>query len=118
MSNDYENNITFQRAGEVLITCIWLEKRLIDLILLRDNPNLKDDFNNGTISIDHAALRLEWHKHTFSNVIDKYLAKFPEVKDTDERHVGNLYFLNEVRDLISHCDMSYHRENMKQGDVH
>lgn len=105
-------NTTFQRAGEVLIKCIWIEKRLIDLILLKHYPNLKDEFNEGSISPMHGELRLEWHKNTFSYVIDKFLPEFPEIKEKDERHIENILFLNEIRDLISHCDISYNRENL------
>jgi hypothetical protein len=105
-------NTNFQRAGEVLIKCIWIEKRLIDLILLKHNQSLKDEFNMGTISPMHRNLRLEWHKNTFSYVIDFFLSEFPEIKDKDERHIENILFLNEIRDLIAHCDISYHRDTL------
>jgi len=54
----YHQNTNMQRAAEVLIRTLWLEKRLIDLILLRENPELKGDFNSGTISNDHGKLRV------------------------------------------------------------
>ncbi len=41
---------TFERAGEILINIIWLEKRLIDMFIIRENPDLKDDFNKNTTS--------------------------------------------------------------------
>ncbi|WP_276366148.1 hypothetical protein [Chryseolinea sp. H1M3-3] len=112
MANLYTNNKTFQRAGEILIRSIWLEKRLIDLILLKNNPEFEKDFNTGTISPKHASLRLDWHKNTFAFIIDKFLPEFPEVEKKDKQHVENLYALNEIRDFISHADFSYHRENI------
>lgn len=104
--------ITFQRAGEILIKCIWGEKRLIDLILLKNHPELSKDFNNGIISPKHGELRLSWHKNTFSFVIEKFLSEFPEIEHKDKKHIENIMFLNEIRDLISHCDISYHRNNL------
>ena len=112
MNASYKNNLNLQRAGEVLIRCLWLEKRLVDLILLRQNPSLKDDFNSGAISEPHSKLRLDWHRHTFSYVIAKFLNEFPEIAEKDRQHVENIYFLNELRDLISHGDMSYYRDNI------
>jgi len=45
-------------------------------------------------------------------VIHEFLGRFAEVAQSDTRHIENLLFLNEVRDLISHGDISYHRENI------
>jgi hypothetical protein len=112
----YKRSISFSRAGEILIKIIWLEKRLVDLIILRENPELKDDFNAGNISSSHALIRLDWHRQSAPWIIEKFLKTFPEIesidKDKDIKHTDNLLFIIELRDMLAHGDISYYRDNI------
>jgi hypothetical protein len=110
--HDFYRNMNLQRIGEVLVRSLWLEKRLIDLLLLKENPTLVDDFNAGVISASHGEARLTWHKNTFVFVISEFEKAFPAVSKADPRHFENLRFLNELRDLLAHGDISFHRNNV------
>lgn len=112
MPGPYGVNVNLQRIGEILVRSFWLEKRLIDLIILKRHLHLKDDFNSGQISEEHGKLRLTWHKNTFAYVATEFLTEFQEVEKTDKNHVTNLNFLVELRDALSHGDISYYRDNV------
>jgi hypothetical protein len=106
----FQKSVAFQRAGEILIQLVWLEKRLIDGILLRNHPDLKDDFNTGQISPKHGDLRIEWHKKMTADVVETFIATFPDI--TDPNFAGNLRFLGEIRNAIAHGDISYYRDKI------
>lgn len=96
-----------ERAGHILILCLWVEKRLADLILLKENPkyiqliNASDKFPS-----DYTELRLkEWEK-SFWDIQKKFIELFSPSQDWLKR----IEWINATRDAIAHGQVSLYRD--------
>ncbi len=96
-----------ERAGHVLILIIWLEKRLIDLIIFKQHPQILSHFRKHGISIGLAKWRKFYWQKGFHYIIQEFLKTFPNLPSNWEPLLEDL---NTKRDMISHGHVSLYRE--------
>jgi hypothetical protein len=98
------------RAGQMLITCIWLEKRLIDLIILKDRPILIKKVNRSSSKIQLPTTfckeRAKLWKEDFSIIKKIFIEKF----NPSRLWLENLNGIYDRRNMISHSYISLHRD--------
>ncbi len=98
------------RAGQILIFCIWIEKKLVDLIVLKKHPRLINKVNLSskenklprTFVIERAKLR----KKDFSKIKDIFIKEF----SPHSSRKNNLEGIYDWRNIISHSHISLYRD--------
>jgi len=104
-----ERTNCIDRAGQILIFCIWIEKRLVDLIVLKKHPRLIKKLNESsatknlprTFVTERAKL---WQKD-FAEIKDIFIALFDPPNDWK----NNLEGIYDWRNLIGHSHISLYR---------
>lgn len=94
------------RAGKILIRIIWLQGRLVNLILLKKNPGILKFFKKNQRSPRLEKLREKYMEKDFFPIKEDFFKTFPELgKD------WNLLLtdLGTKRDAIAHCYISLHK---------
>ena len=105
-----ERTNCIDRAGQILIFCIWIEKRLIDLIVLKKHPRLIGKVNASSTSIKLPSTFVKertklWQKD-FSYIKDEFIKLFNPPKDWRD----NLEGIYDWRNLIGHSHVSLYRD--------
>jgi hypothetical protein len=94
------------RAGEILIFTIWVEKRLVDLLILKKHPILIKKVNNSSklprTMVDE---RFKYWEKSFWLILDEYIKEFKPKNDWIESLRGVAYW----RDIIGHGHVSLYR---------
>ncbi|MBK7862490.1 MAG: hypothetical protein IPJ65_28560 [Archangiaceae bacterium] len=99
-----------QKLGELVVRCTCIEKRCVDLIILKDEPNLVTEFNAGKIGASHANGRLRWHRETFQAILGEFKVRYSaEISATA---LLDFDLVAEMRDVLIHGDASRHRTNV------
>lgn len=98
------------RAGQILIFCIWIEKRLVDLIVLKDHPRLIKRVNESSATVKLPRTFVQertklWEKD-FAVVKDKFIELFNPRKSWRD----NLEGIYDWRNIIGHSHISLYRE--------
>lgn len=98
------------RAGVILISCIWVEKRLIDLIILKQHPRLikKCNQSNSKVKLPYTFIKERikfWEK-------DFYLIKndFIELFNPSKNWLNILEGIYDWRNIIGHSYISLYRD--------
>lgn len=98
------------RAGQILIFCIWIEKRLIDLIVLKRHPRLIKKVNDSSAQIKLPSTfvkeRTMLWQEDFRVVKDEFIKLFDPPKDWKDNLIG----IYDWRNLISHSHISLYRD--------
>lgn len=94
------------RAGQILIFCIWIEKRLVDLLILKKHPRLIKSVNlKQTIPRTMVKDRfMYWEKSSFP-ILNEFIKEFQPKKDWKE----NLESIFIWRDMIAHSYISLYK---------
>jgi hypothetical protein len=96
------------RAGQILIFCIWIEKRLVDLLILKKHPRLIKKVNTETEQAFPYTFNkdrsLYWEKSSFL-VLNQFIKEFNPKKDWKE----NLENIFVWRDIIAHSYISLYK---------
>ena len=105
-----ERNNCIHRAGQVLIFCIWVEKRLVDLIVLKEHPRIIKKFNQSSSSVKlpytFVTERTKLWQKDFSVIKDKFIELFkPSIS-----WKNNLEGICDWRNIISHSYISLYRD--------
>lgn len=104
-----EQTSCIERAGQILIFCIWIEKRLVDLIVLKNHPRLIQKINQSSLTNKlprtFAVERAKLWKKDFSVIKDMYIQIF-EPSVTWE---NNLEGICDWRNIIGHSHVSIYR---------
>ncbi len=98
------------RAGQILILCIWIEKRLVDLIVLKTHPRLIVKVNNSsaTVKLPYTFVKERtklWEKD-FAVIKDKFIELFNPRKSWKD----NLEGIYDWRNIIGHSHISLYRD--------
>jgi len=96
-----------ERAGHVLILIIWLEKRLIDLMIFKKHPRILSHFRKHGKSVGLGKLREFFWQKNLSYVIREFLKEFSTLPSNWEPLLEDL---NSKRDAISHGHISLYRD--------
>lgn len=98
------------RAGQILIFCIWIEKRLVDLIVLKNRPRLIAKVNNSssTVKLPYTFVqeRTKLWERDFAVIKDKFIEVFNPPKSWKD----NLEGIYDWRNLIGHSHISLYRD--------
>lgn len=96
-----------ERAGHVLILCIWVEKRLADLCILKDHPDLVRQINFSTdLPEEFVELRSHYWKKNLKQIKEEFLLKFKPKKCWTDNIEGVYYWRNS----IGHGHISLYRD--------
>lgn len=102
-----ERTNCLERAGHVLILCLWIEKRLVDLILLKNNPQYIDLINKSDFFPEsYTKLRKDLWEKDFKEIKEVFIRSFVPSKDWVDR----LEWIYHSRNLIGHGQVSLYRE--------
>jgi len=102
-----EESSCLYRAGQILILCIWIEKRLVDLIILKDHPRLVKKVNDSNkIPFTMVECRWKYWKKSFNPIFNEFVEKFETKKSWKDNIEGIMYW----RDIISHGHTSLYRD--------
>lgn len=94
------------RAGEILIYTIWIEKRLVDLLILKKHPTLIKKINNSSV-IPRTMVDERWKywEKSFWIILNDYIKEFNPKNDWMENLKGVAYW----RDIIGHGYISLYK---------
>jgi len=97
-----------ERAGQIFITCIWIEKRLVDLIVLKKHPRLIQKVNgdSGLLPRTFVDERMRWWQKDFKDVKEEFISLFQPNKDWR----GHLEAFYEYRNILGHGHVSLYRD--------
>jgi len=102
-----EKTTCIDRAGAILIRCLWVEKRLVDLICLKQFPEFIEVINgNKNFPSEYVHKRLEWWKKDFREIKDTFIKLF----DPKQCWRDNLEGLYYWRNIIGHGHISLYRD--------
>ncbi|QQR84042.1 hypothetical protein IPJ72_02500 [Candidatus Peregrinibacteria bacterium] len=97
------------RAGQILIFCIWIEKRLVDLIVLKKHPRLIKKVNESSAKINlprtFVVERAKLWQKDFSVIKDMFINLFDPPNDWR----NNLEGIYDWRNIIGHSHISLYR---------
>ena len=99
-----------ERAGHILMLCIWLENRLIDLLILKRHPRIIKKLNASSsktkLPWTLIQKRLKYWKKDFFDIKEEFIDTFTPKEDWK----ANLEGIYHWRNMLSHCYISLHRE--------
>ena len=110
-NNQEEKDVHIFRAGHVLMHCLWVEKVMTDLIILKNHPRIIKKFNVPRPALVPPTMskgRVIYWKRSFSFIQREFCSLF-----NPDDYVRNL--LDKVRitrDMLSHSDISLGRGYM------
>ncbi len=94
------------RAGQILIFCIWAEKRLVDLLILKKHPRLIKLLNTKeTIPYTMVKSRFVYWKKSAGDVLKEFINEFQPKQDWKENLEGIFIW----RDMIAHGYISLYK---------
>lgn len=99
-----------ERAGHVLILTIWVEKRLIDFIVLKKHPRLIKKVNNSSSKVPLPHTFVKERTKLWEDNFPKILKDFLQVYEVSDSFKNNLEAVSNWRDIIGHCYVSLYRE--------
>ena len=104
-----ERTNCIDRAGQILIFCIWIEKRLVDLIVLKKHPRLIKKLNESSdiknLPRTFVTERTKLWQKDFSVIKDMFIGLFNPPNDWK----NNLEGIYDWRNLIGHSHISLYR---------
>jgi hypothetical protein len=101
-----EQTNCLDRAGQILIRSIWVEKRLVDFIILHKYPKLVPEFvRTRSWSKFLANERLKYWEKSFGKILEEFISIF----EPNKSWVDNLEGVYYWRDIIGHSHISLYR---------
>ncbi len=103
-------DINIKRAGEFFIYSIWIQNQMTDLIILKNNPDIIDEFCSSPKIIPHkmsASRTLYWEKY-FAQIKTEFIELFSN--QLDEENIKDLNAIYHIRNAIAHSHISLGRD--------
>lgn len=98
------DHIHLMRGGDILIHCIWIEKIMVDLIILKKHPRLIKKFNKPIpYKIPYVMVkeRISYWKKDFSQIIEEFIKLFTP-NDNIKLKLQLIYI---KRNILSHSNI-------------
>jgi hypothetical protein len=102
--NVESDHIHLMRGGDVLIHCIWIEKLMVDLIILKKHPKIINKFNQPLpykIPRTMVLERAKYWKHDFWKIKEEFIKLFNPPKEW----IKKLDHINVLRNILSHSNV-------------
>lgn len=98
------DHVHLMRGGDILIHCQWIEKIMVDLIILKKHPRIHKKFNKPipyTIPRIMIQERLKLWKKDFWEIKEEYYKLF----SPNNQIKNKIEFINITRNILSHCNV-------------
>jgi hypothetical protein len=102
--------INILRAGEFFIYTLWIQSQMADLIILKKNPDIVDDFISNPSRIPQVMFdeRVQYWEKQFFQVKEEFETIFSGIiSDDDRKDLAAIYYL---RNAIAHSHVSLGRD--------
>lgn len=102
--------INIKRAGELFIHTLWLQSQMADLIILKKNPGIVNDFISKPSRIPPVMFneRVQYWEKTFFKVKKEFESIFTGILSGDDRE--DLLAIYHLRNAIAHSHVSLGRD--------
>lgn len=100
--------INLFRAGEFFMHSLWIQGQMVDLLILKQHPEIHNDFisNPATVPNIMSTTRAGYWTKDFDPIRKEFLSTFV-VSQPHEQDLDAIYHL---RNAIAHCHVSMGRE--------
>ncbi len=98
------DHVHLMRGGDMLIHCIWIEKIMVDLIILKNHPKIVKRFNQPLpykIPRIMVLERFNYWKRDFWEVKEDFVKLFKPPKEW----LIKLDYINVLRNILSHSNV-------------
>ena len=118
MVESMETPIHMFRAGEFFMYSLWLQSQMADLLILRKDRDLVEEFMNDSSKIPQSMVkaRAQFMHKDFGNVLADFKSAFEKVLNSDD--VCCLNRIRRFRDMIAHSHVSVARPYLLHSPKH
>lgn len=113
--NDLEFNAhkNLMRAGELFMYSVWLQKQMVDLLILKRNPEIISEFIDDYIAKDTipkimSVRRVKYWEMNFGSILKVFKDEFVTI--LEESEIKDLDIIYQIRNAIAHSYVSIARE--------